>query len=95
MYLTTLFKPNGLVSHYLPFTFFSFGFFDLADGLAFRVAFARIAPADSLLYPDFWIFDWIALKPGCFAAMFTSVHFLDSYFLVFLAFFGFGLVFFP
>jgi hypothetical protein len=56
--------------HYLPFTFFNFGFLALAAGLAFRVAEAKIAPADSADTLSFAaILAFTALKPGCFPAM--------------------------
>src|SRR5690242_2403508 len=51
--------------HYLPFTRFRRGFAFLADGLAFRDAAARIAPARSWDTPSFAaIFDCTALNPG-------------------------------
>ena len=54
------------------FTFLSLGFFALADALALRVAFAKIAPAAFLPYPSEAIFDWTFAKPGCFDAIVFS-----------------------
>jgi hypothetical protein len=53
--------------HYLPFTFFKFGFAFLAAGEAFLVAEARIAPADFIDTPCFdAMLLCTALNPGCF-----------------------------
>jgi hypothetical protein len=49
---------------YLPFTFFRFGFFFFAAGLALRAPAARIAPADFIDTPCFLTIDFCAaLKP--------------------------------
>ena len=53
MNLTALLLELERAVHY--FTFLSLGFLALAFLLAPREADAKIAPADSLLYPDFWI----------------------------------------